>query len=181
MYKKRQIEFKSYGLYSEVAKSSEYTVDQVQTVYDWYIKNTIKEITSGEKLQAYLPNLGKLKFHAKKGMSRLIIQQRKVTEIIGHYNRNAALEVQDTSKDESFGRTKLERIIALLLNRYDKVELTRKAYINLLEKINMQGAISEDQYQFQKNRFKKFSEKQTEIYESIQRVLGDYQERTQKH
>lgn len=180
MYKKRQIEFKAYGLYSDVAKSSNYTVDQVEKVYDWYIKNTIKEITSGEKLQAYLPNLGKLKFHAKKGMSRLIIQQRKVIEILGHYNRNASLEVQDTSRDRYYGNTKLDRITALLLNRYEKVELTRKAYINLLEKLNLQGAIAEDQYLFQKNRFKKFSEKQTEIYESIQRILRDNQERSQK-
>ena len=59
MYKKRQIEFKSYGLYSDVAKSSDYTVDQVEKVYDWNIKNEIKEITSGEKLKDYLTKLEK--------------------------------------------------------------------------------------------------------------------------
>ena len=114
-------------------------------------------------------------------MSRLIIQQRKVIEILGHYNRNASLEVQDTSRDRYYGNTKLDRITALLINRYEKVELTRKAYINLLEKLNLQGAIAEDQYLFQKNRFKKFSEKQNEIYESIQRILRDNEERSQKH
>ena len=40
----KEVEFKSYGLYSDVAKRTEYTVDQVSTVYDWFLRQSLKEI-----------------------------------------------------------------------------------------------------------------------------------------
>ena len=175
---RRQLEFKSYGLYSTVAKDTVYTIDQIETVYSWYIKNTVKALLNGDSVQANLVNLGKIKFHPKKGMIRLKNQQDKVLDIMGYYNKtNTLLEKETNPEDREQHISKLGRIYLLLKNRLSKLELTTESYKIRLDKVKHEGAISDEQYDFQKNRYDIFLKKQTQIYEPIQRIFTTHEER----
>lgn len=175
---RRQLEFKSYGLYSTVAKDTVYTIDQIETVYSWYIKNTVKALLNGDSVQANLVNLGKIKFHPKKGMIRLKNQQDKVLDIMGYYNKtNTLLEKETNKEDREQHISKLGRIYLLLKNRLSKLELTTESYKIRLDKVKHEGAISDEQYDFQKNRYDIFLNKQTQIYEPIQRIFTTHEER----
>ena len=175
---RRQLEFKSYGLYSTVAKDTVYTIDQIETVYSWYIKNTVKALLNGDSVRANLVNLGKIKFHPKKGMIRLKNQQDKVLDIMGYYNKtNTLLEKETNQEDREQHISKLGRIYLLLKNRLSKLELTTESYKIRLDKVKHEGAISDEQYDFQKNRYDIFLNKQTQIYEPIQRIFTTHEER----
>ena len=43
MYHK-EVEYRSYGLYSDVAKQSGYTTAQIDTVYSWYLNKTFADL-----------------------------------------------------------------------------------------------------------------------------------------
>jgi len=180
-HKDRGVEFKSYGLYSEVAAASKttqqpLTIDQIDSVYSWYIKNTVKELLEGDSIQAMLKGLGKIRFNPKKGMSATRVYIEKITSIMEYYN---VLKDRVAAGEESV--KKLTGVYNLILNRYDKIVKTLDTYIIRLHKMNSKGAISKDQYEYNINRHILLSQKTKEIYESIQRISTTHEEWVEKY
>jgi hypothetical protein len=111
-------------------------------------------------------------------MIRLKNQQDKVLDIMGYYNKtNTLLEKETNKEDREQHISKLGRIYLLLKNRLSKLELTTESYKIRLDKVKHEGAISDEQYDFQKNRYDIFLNKQTQIYEPIQRIFTTHEER----
>jgi hypothetical protein len=172
-----KVEFKSYGLYSDAAETLKkeglhITVDQVEKIYNWYVKNIIASITEGESLQANLKNLGKIKFHYKKGMSTLNNQLEKLIGLLEYFDKinQKNLEPEDLEKRKY-------RIYLVLKKNYNKLLETSEAYFLKLEKIKANQGISEKQYEFQKERYNKLSTKLKELYEPVQRIFTAYEKR----
>lgn len=183
-----KVEFKSYGLYSEVAKQlkeekSEMTptIDQIDAIYSWYIKNIIKSLSSDYALQANLKGLGKIKFHDKKGASRLKYYQNRIISLLDYYTKVLGKYDNASEEDKPYLFNKL-RIMSILANKkYTMLEKLGNEYINRLEKYYSKGSISERNYHYFKDRYITFKENQSKIYEPIQRILSTHEEGTKKH
>jgi hypothetical protein len=189
MYKfDTKVEFKSYGLYSEVAKQlkeenhkTTMTIDQIDAVYSWYIKNIIKGLVSDYSLQANLKGLGKIKFHDKKGVSRLNYYQKRIISLLDYYEKVLDRFNKAPEEDRPHLHNKL-RIMSILANKkYNILESLGNEYINRLEKYYSKGSISERNYHYFKDRYIKFKENQSELYEPIQRIFSTYEEGTKKY
>ena len=55
----KEIEYRSYGLYSEVAKESGHTINDIEKVYNWYLNKTLEAMILKPTLKVYLKNLGR--------------------------------------------------------------------------------------------------------------------------
>lgn len=73
------IEVKTYAGYSEVAKELGMTIDQVGTVYEWYLKKTIEDIIELPTVKVRLSGLGVLVFNPVKAM-KLIAKKIKAED-----------------------------------------------------------------------------------------------------
>lgn len=171
-----KIEFKSYGLYSEAAKLAQsmgysVTIDQVDTIYSWYIKNVIKELCSNDSLQAHLKGLGKIKFNAKRAISGLNYQVEKLKTTVEYY-----LQLKDRLEKGEDVAIKLNRVYLVIKGRHSKVIQAVESYGPRLEKLYQKDSISEDQYLFHKKRYIKITETLNQLYEPIQRILRANQE-----
>jgi hypothetical protein len=70
------IQIKTYAVYSDVAKELGMTIDQVSTVYEWYLKNTIEDIKELPTVKVRLSGLGVLVFNPAKA-SKLVASKIK--------------------------------------------------------------------------------------------------------
>jgi hypothetical protein len=159
----KEVEFKSYGLYSDVAKRTEYTVDQVSTVYDWFLRQSLKEIKFEDTLQAEFKNLGKFKFNPKKGLNYLTKYCNDIERSIEYYNK-----YKDEQTEER--QFKINRAYIVMTKRHEILKPTIESFKNRLEKFYLEGGIKEDQYNFHKTRLLKLESKTNNLYESIQRI-----------
>lgn len=159
----KEVEFKSYGLYSDVAKKTDYTVDQVSTVYDWYLRQSLKEVKFEDTLQAEFKNLGKFKFNPKKGLNYLNKYCNDIETSIDYYNK-----YKDEETEERI--FKVNRAFIVMTRRYEILKPTLDTFIKRLDKFYLEGGIKEDQYEFHKKRFFTLEEKTNKLYESIQRI-----------
>lgn len=189
MYKfDTKVEFKSYGLYSEVAKQLKeeksemsITIEQIDTIYSWYIKNVIKLLSTDYSLQANLKGLGKIKFHDKKGVSRLNYYQKRIISLLDYYEKVLDRFNKADEEDRPHLHNKL-RIISILANKkFNILEKLGDEYINRLEKYYLKGSISERNYHYFKDRYITFKENQSKLYEPIQRIFSTYEEGTKKY
>ena len=168
----KEVEFKSYGLYSDVAKKTDYTVDQVSTVYDWYLKQTLKKIVTEDTLQADFRNLGKFKFNPKKGLNYLNKYYDNLVRIIKFYN-------DSIEEDNIEKRTRVERAYIILINRFNILKPTVYSFDIRLDKLYAEGAITEDQYTYHKKRIIELINKTNQLHEPIQRISTARKERGQ--
>lgn len=171
-----KIEFKSYGLYSEAAKLAQLeghnvTVDQVDKIYTWYIKNVIEELCSNDSLQAHLKGLGKIKFNAKRAISGLNHQVEKLKTLVNYY-----IQLEDKLNKGEDVSIKLKRVYLVIKGRHNKIIQAVESYGPRLEKIYQKDSIREDQYFFHKERYIKVKETLNQLYEPIQRILRANQE-----
>lgn len=167
----KEIEFKSYGLYSDVAKTTDYTVDQVSTVYDWYLRQSVKEILNEDTIQADFKNLGKFRLNPKKGLNYLNKYYKKIVETVEYYN---------THKDNPERELKVYYAYLVINNRYNTLKPSVISFSNRLDKLYKEGGISEDQYNFHKKRTLTLIENINQLYESIQGISQSRKERGQK-
>lgn len=180
-----KVEFKSYGLYSEVSKEIKekqidlnITVEQIDTIYSWYIKNIVSSLCENNSLQAHLKGLGKIKFHSKKANSRLNHQLNRLTTLVEYYEKvKLKLNLSTLNEEEKDQINKKLRIISIILNKKNNTLVNlEKEYIERLEKFYSKGSISEKNYNYFKMRFNTFKENQSKLYEPIQRILRTHQE-----
>lgn len=167
----KEIEFKSYGLYSDVAKSTDYTVDQISTVYDWYLKKTLKKIVNEDTVQADFKNLGKFKLNPKKGINYLNKYYKKIIDAIQYY---------EDYKDNPERDTKVYYAYLVIQNRYSTLQPSVLSFNTRLDKLLADGGISKEQYDFHKKRTLDLIEKVNQLYEPIQRISESRKERGQK-
>lgn len=184
-----KIEFKSYGLYSEVAKQlkadpkqSNISIDQIDAIYSWYIKNIVKGLSSNDALQANLKGLGKIKFHFKKGSSRLKHNQGKLIKLVDYYYEVVKKEsLAETEEEKQHLSTRIKYIYLILKKQYPILNDLGEEYLRRLEKYYMKGSMTEKNYLFFQDRYETFTKNQSELYESIQRVFRAYEERSKEH
>ena len=169
----KEVEFKSYGLYSDVAKKTKYTVDQVSTVYDWYLRQSLKEVKFEDTLQADFKNLGKFRFNPKKGLNYLGKYCNDIENSIKYYNKYVGENTEERVR-------KVDRAYIVMTRRYEILKPTLDTFIKRLDKFYLEGGIKEDQYEFHKERFLKLENKTNNLYESIQRISKSRKEGSQE-
>lgn len=163
----KEIEYRSYGLYSEVAKDTGYTVDQVSTIYDWYLKKTFDDINNKDTVQVNLKGLGKMKFHPGNGMRYLQGYVEQFNNDLVHLSKKAA--------HEGFIYKNY------IKKKYDKVSNAVASYERRLHKGYESGGIHDHVFNKQVGKLEILKQKLTDLYEPVQRICSYEPERTQEH
>lgn len=154
----KEIEYRSYGLYSEVAKDTGYTVDQVSTIYDWYLKKTFDDINNQDTIQVNLSGLGKMKFHPGNGMRYLQGYVEQFNSDLAHISKKAI--------NEGFiHKTYVKK-------KYEKVSKAVASYEKRLYKAYEQGGIHDHVFNKQLPKLETLKQKLTDLYEPIQRICN---------
>lgn len=162
----KEIEYRSYGLYSEVAKDTGYSVDQVSTVYDWYLKKTFEDINTKDTVQVNLKGLGKMKFHPGNGM-------RYLQGYVEQFNKDL-VHIGKKSANEGFiYKTYIKK-------KYDKIGAVIESYERRFLKAYEAGGIHDHVYNKQSEKLKVLKQKFTDLYEPVQRVCRYESEGTQE-
>lgn len=146
------IEIKTYAAYSDVAKELGMTVDQVSTVYEWYLKNTIEDIKQLPTVKVRLSGLGVLVFNPKKALT-IIIKKIRSEYLLTQEPREDLTAVRGYTNYYMIGEW-----FRLFEERYERAKqkkLYTPAYVEYVD-----GDL-ERQKQNHKN-----------LYESLQRVHG---------
>jgi hypothetical protein len=146
------IEIKTYAAYSDVAKELGMTVDQVSTVYEWYLKNTIEDIKQLPTVKVRLSGLGVLVFNPKKALT-IIIKKIRSEYLLTQEPREDLTAVRGYATYYMIGEW-----FRLFEERYERAKqkkLYTPAYVEYVD-----GDL-ERQKQNHKN-----------LYESLQRVHG---------
>lgn len=146
------IEIKTYAAYSEVAKDLEMTIDQVSTVYDWYLKKTLEDIKELPTVKVRLSGLGVLVFNPNKAMK--LIATKLKSEILCTQSPREDLTAVRGYRNYYM----LKDWIQLFEDRYNRGKV-KKLYVEVVTTYFDQ--ILEKQKQHHKN-----------LYESLQRVHG---------
>jgi len=166
MIKFKELEYRSYGLYSEVAKDTGYSVDQVSTVYDWYLRKTFEDITTEDTTQVHLKGLGKMKFHPGNGMRYLQGYVEQLNSDIYHVGKKAS--------NEGFIYKNY------IKKKYEKLRGVIESYERRFIKAYELGGIHNHVYEKQTKKLEILKQKFTDLYEPIQRVCNYEPERTQE-
>jgi len=116
------IEVKTYAAYSEVAKEMDMTIDQVSTVYEWYLKNTIEDIIDLPTVKVRLSGLGVLVFNPNKAMKiiaskikseyLLTLEPREDLTAVRGYNNYYMLQDWIRLFEERYERGKYKKLYA---------------------------------------------------------------------
>lgn len=158
MIKHKEIEYRSYGLYSEVAKEMKCTVDQVATVYDWYLNHVLSDVNTKDTVQVHLKGLGKFRFHPGNGMRYLQGYVQQIEKDLYHIEKyNAAINERYIRKN-------------YVKQRYAKLSEAVRSYEVRLEKVYAANLISDAMYQKQFTKLTNLKQKLTDLYEPLQRI-----------
>lgn len=156
MIRFKELEYRSYGLYSDVAKDTGYTVDQVSTIYDWYLKKTFDDIINKDTVQVNLKGLGKMKFHPGNGMRYLQGYVEQIGEDLKHL---AKKDVNEGYIYKSYVKKK-----------YEKLLKTVESYERRFQKVREAGAMHDHVYNKQIVKLQTLKEKIANLYEPVQRI-----------
>jgi hypothetical protein len=163
MRKQSEVEYRCYGLYSEVSKATGYTSEQIDTVYSWYINKTIASAIEKPSCQIYFKNLGMLQLNLSTALNTL--------------NKNTfSLE---ESLEEYLDGNRKEYVTESFLNK--RVKGLIRATNSLKERVNFvreKEVINETRYMNVTTRIEKVESKLNQLYESIQRIPEYEQKRT---
>ena len=166
MIKFKELEYRSYGLYSDVAKDTGYTVDQVSTVYDWYLKKTFEDIINKDTVQVNLKGLGKMKFHPGNGMRYLQGYVEQVYSDLTHLEKKP--------KNEGFIYK------SYVKKKYEKLENAVSSYERRFNKVRELGGMHDYVFNKQTEKLKTLTEKIANLYEPVQRICTIESERTEE-
>ena len=162
MYHK-EVEYRSYGLYSDVAKQSGYTTGQIDTVYSWYLNKTFADLVEKPTCQIFLKGLGMLQIHLSSAVNNLSRSAYGLEQSLQQYDSGM-------SKDYMSFSYLNERVTAFMSA---SSSLKERANIMLEKEI-----INETLYQNKMTRIESIDLKLNQLYESIQRIPELEQKRT---
>lgn len=160
---RKEVEFKSYGLYSEVARQVDCTAADVDTIYSWYINKTLDQMNNEESVKVFLKGLGIIKIDFGRGLRFLrgyiIGLDKQVTWYLDK-NRPSYLR------------------LSFLIARQKMLTDTITSMKKRLERYKDMGAIKEAGYMNKLTRLDQLQNQLNLIYESIQRIPEYEQKRT---
>jgi len=157
------LEYKSYGLYSEVARKIGCSLDHVDVVYSWYLHTTLNEMLAGDNVQVYLKGLGTIKIDFGRGLIYLKGYLNQLENRVGAYienNRPSYLK------------------LSFLITRHRMLKETIESMKRRIVKFKEIGAIKEAGYMNKLTRLEQLENRLETIYESIQRIPEYEQKRT---
>ena len=146
------IEIKTYAAYSEVAKENDMTIDQVSTIYEWYLKKTIEDIRDLPTVKVRMSGLGVLVFNPNKAI-KIIATKIKSEYLITQESREDCTALRGYNNYYM-----LKEWLRLFEERYERGK-SKKLYTDVVVDYMDRELIR--QKQNHKN-----------LYESLQRVHG---------
>ena len=158
-----ELEYKSYGLYSEVARKIGCSLDDVDAVYSWYLNTTLNDMLTGDNVQVFLKGLGTIKIDFGRGLIYLKGYLNQLNNRVHAYiedNRPSYLK------------------LSFLLNRHRMLKETIESMKKRIVKYKEIGAIKEAGYMNKLTRLEQLENQLQIIYESIQRIPEYEQKRT---
>ena len=156
-------EYKSYGLYSEVARMIGCSSEDVDAVYSWYVNNNLNEMIHSDKVQVFLKGIGTIKIDFGRG---LIYLKGYITAL------NAYTNFYTENKRPSYLR------LSYLEKRAQLLQATIESMKRRIVKFREIGAIKEAGFMNKLTRLEQLENQLKTIYESIQRIPEYQQKRT---
>lgn len=156
-------EYKSYGLYSEVARIIGCSSEDVDAVYTWYVNTNLNEMINSDKVQVFLKGIGTIKIDFGRG---LIYLKGYITALESYTN------FYTEQRRPSYLR------LSYLKNRYTILKQTIDSMKQRIVKYRNIGAIKEAGYMNKLTRLEQLENRLNTIYESIQRIPEYQQKRT---
>jgi hypothetical protein len=160
---RKEVEFKSYGLYSEVARQVDCTAADVDTIYSWYINTTLDQMNNEHSVKVFLKGLGTIKIDFGRGLRFLKGYITGLDKQVTWYldkNRPSYLR------------------LSFLIARQKILSETITSMKQRLERYKDMGAIKEAGYMNKLTRLDQLQNQLNLIYESIQRIPEFEQKRT---
>jgi hypothetical protein len=160
---RKEVEFKSYGLYSEVARQVDCTAADVDTIYSWYMAKTLDQLNNEHSIQALVKGLGHIKIDFNRGLRffKGYITGLE-TQVIWYLDKNRPSYLR----------------LSFLIARHKALSETVTSMKIRLEKYWEMGAIKEAGYMNKLTRLDYMQNRLNIIYESIQRIPEFEQKRT---
>lgn len=156
-------EYKSYGLYSEVARTLGCSSSDVEAVYSWYINTTLNEMLYSDKVQVFLKGIGTIKIDFGRGLIYLKGYLTLLNNQVNFYIEN---------KRPSYLR------LSFLEKRHKVLKETIESMKRRIVRYREIGAIKEAGYMNKLTRLEQLENQLNIIYESIQRIPEYEQKRT---
>lgn len=158
-----EIKFNTHGFFSAVARKAGYTASDVNTVYTWYLNQSLEQVQKNPACKVALKGLGSLKFSP--GLSI-----RNLTGFItGLENSvNGFLDVESESRTS----------YSYLVSRHKDLLAALHSFRERLLRLKEAGFVNETYYINKITRSEQLENQLNQIYESIQRIPEYQQKRT---
>jgi hypothetical protein len=157
-----EIKYKVDGLFSTVAKKTNYNAADVSTVYSWYVENVVNELHTKPVCQVYLKNFGVLKYNAIIGLKNLTGQVYGLEGTLNAFLNGEKLKVR----------------YSYLVKRHKELSDALGPFEERLEKLTKLGIYKETYYLNKIAGLERLKKHLNQLYESIQRIPEDQQKRT---
>lgn len=159
------IEVRSHGMYSAVAEELGLTIQQVETVYEWYMSKTLTEVKEKPTVKVKLSGLGTLVFDVKKACKFLY------NKILFYQNHMSHSNLWPSAQNPREYYMQTWQKYGALLDKTDKLferAVGKKYYTPLQEK-------------YYGDFLKAIRNHHNNFYESIQRVFGNESEWNERY
>lgn len=158
-----EVEYRSYGLYSDVAKETGFDIAQVDAVYSWYLNKTCADLLQKPTCQIFLKGLGMLQISLPKAVNTLGKNAFGLQQSLSEYLNGTAKEY--------VRRSYLSIRTKELIGAADSL----KKRINFML---AEGIINDTMFQNKITRVEAIELTLNQLYESIQRIPEFEQKRT---
>jgi len=151
----QELEYRSYGLYSEVAKESGYTINQIEAVYNWYLNKTLDDMILKPTLKVYLKNLGRFELDFGAAL---------------RYMRGHVTGLEEAYQDYINGNDRGWLTPSYFYARYNFLEKALTSLRERLSKIKKADAIRDLVYTNKEAKLSHIEKHLKRLYEPIQRI-----------
>ena len=162
----KEIEYRSYGLYSEVAKESGHTINDIETVYNWYLNKTLEDMILKPTLKVYLKNLGRFELDFGAAL---------------RYMRGHVTGLEDAYEDFIGGNDRGWLTTPYFYSRYSFLEKALDSLRIRLTKIKKADAIRDLVYVNKEAKLSHIENHLKRLYEPIQRIPEHELKRSPEH
>jgi hypothetical protein len=159
----KEVEYRSYGLYSDVAKQTGYTATQVDAVYSWYLNKTMSDLVDKPTCQIFLKGLGMLQISLPTAVNTL---------------NKTTLGVKKTLEDYLNGTSKEYVSVSFLDRRVSNLLSASASLKQRATSLKSRDIINDTLYINKITRIESIESTLKQLYESIQRIPEYEQKRT---
>jgi hypothetical protein len=151
----QEIEYRSYGLYSEVAKESGHTITDIETVYNWFLNKTLEDMITKPTLKVYLKNLGRFELDFGAAL---------------RYMRGHVTGLEEAYEDYINGNDRGWLTPSYFYSRYSFLDKAIKSLRERLGKIKKADGIRDLVYVNKEAKLTHIEKHLKRLYEPIQRI-----------